>query len=203
MAPRESHRKYRPGEIAPFTGVYRVLHLRHRPPHEVILTKGQKFPRCRKCGDAVRFATEQLVDHEQVSSSELPAAAVLLVESEPSVHLTLKQVLELDGYNVTVAPSLNAALDMLRWRDFDAVITEYDLETQAAGLRLVQRLNTVTFPPVLIISTANPTVERLRSMLGTRVNYLVFKPIDLDELKSVLSRDLARRSVQYQLAASV
>jgi DNA-binding NtrC family response regulator len=92
---------------------------------------------------------------------------------------------------------------MLRWRDFDAVITEYDLETQAAGLRLVQRLNTVTFPPVLIISTANPTVERLRSMLGTRVNYLVFKPIDLDELKSVLSRDLARRSVQYQLAASV
>lgn len=39
----------------PHTGIYRVIHAEHRLPHEVILFKEEKFPRCSKCQDRVRF----------------------------------------------------------------------------------------------------------------------------------------------------
>ncbi|HZU29857.1 MAG TPA: hypothetical protein VFB79_02005 [Candidatus Angelobacter sp.] len=43
------------GAIAPVTGIYRVIHVAHRLPHEVIISSGHHFPRCAKCADAVLF----------------------------------------------------------------------------------------------------------------------------------------------------
>src|SRR5690349_8257816 len=203
MVLSESHRKWKPGELVPASGIYRILHARHRGAHEAVLTKGQKFPKCLRCGERARFETVLLAADRSSLLRFLPPPSVLLVEQEPSVHVTLKQILENEGYTVTVASSVGAALDAMRRHDFDAVITEFDLETYAAGLKIVQRLHAVTLPPVVIVSTAHPTVERLRALLGSRVDYLVFKPIDLDELKSVLSRSLARRAIQLEMTAQV
>lgn len=48
-------KKYRPGEIVPESGVYRVTHDSHRLMHEATLLEGEKFPICRKCKLDVRF----------------------------------------------------------------------------------------------------------------------------------------------------
>ena len=37
------------------TGVYRITHRGHRQQHEATLRKGETFPRCSLCGDAVMF----------------------------------------------------------------------------------------------------------------------------------------------------
>jgi hypothetical protein len=52
MSVQKSHR---PGETVPETGVYVAVHDAHRPTHEVILRKGDVFPNCAQCGNAVRF----------------------------------------------------------------------------------------------------------------------------------------------------
>lgn len=46
---------HRPGSTVPHSGVYLVIHQKHRPTHEAILVEGQKFPDCAHCGAAVRF----------------------------------------------------------------------------------------------------------------------------------------------------
>ena len=46
---------YRTGESVPVTGVYSVTHDGHRLPHEVLILKNERFPRCAKCSDAVVF----------------------------------------------------------------------------------------------------------------------------------------------------
>jgi hypothetical protein len=46
---------YKTGEEIPASGVYCVTHLAHRLPHEVMLLKGEKFPRCQRCSDTVSF----------------------------------------------------------------------------------------------------------------------------------------------------
>lgn len=46
---------FRTGELAPETGIYRVVHTGHRLPHEVVILKGQRFPRCSKCTSSVLF----------------------------------------------------------------------------------------------------------------------------------------------------
>lgn len=52
---RSGPRVYETGGIVPETGIYRVIHVAHRLPHEVVILKGERFPHCSKCADAVLF----------------------------------------------------------------------------------------------------------------------------------------------------
>jgi hypothetical protein len=56
------------GAIIPESGIYRVAHSAHRLPHEVTLLKGETFPKCQKCADAVTFESgegTELQDHRE------------------------------------------------------------------------------------------------------------------------------------------
>jgi len=46
---------FKPGETAPQSGIYKVLHYQHRLYHEVTILAGQSLPECRRCGQEVRF----------------------------------------------------------------------------------------------------------------------------------------------------
>ena len=44
------------GQIIPESGIYEVLHEQdHRPRHESVLVKGDRFPFCESCNERVRF----------------------------------------------------------------------------------------------------------------------------------------------------
>jgi hypothetical protein len=43
------------GQTVPVTGIYRVQHVEHRGPHEVVAVQGERFPGCRECRDQVTF----------------------------------------------------------------------------------------------------------------------------------------------------
>jgi hypothetical protein len=47
--------RYKTGEEILVSGVYHVTHSAHRLPHEVMLLRGEKFPKCQACSDAVAF----------------------------------------------------------------------------------------------------------------------------------------------------
>lgn len=51
----DSSSRFVPGAIAPRSGVYKVHHYAHRMPHLVIVIAGTVLPRCKRCGDKVRF----------------------------------------------------------------------------------------------------------------------------------------------------
>ena len=46
---------FKPGECAPESGVYRVVHHAHRMPHDATVERGTLFPTCGRCGDRARF----------------------------------------------------------------------------------------------------------------------------------------------------
>jgi hypothetical protein len=45
----------KPGEICSQSGLYRVIHRAHRMPHKAVISQGDIFPSCSRCGAAVRF----------------------------------------------------------------------------------------------------------------------------------------------------
>ena len=47
--------RFSTGDTVPVTGLYLILHAAHRLPHEALLLKGEKFPRCAKCANRVGF----------------------------------------------------------------------------------------------------------------------------------------------------
>jgi hypothetical protein len=46
---------FKPGEVVLTSGAYRVHHASHRLMHAATLLLGDRFPRCRQCGEQVRF----------------------------------------------------------------------------------------------------------------------------------------------------
>jgi len=71
---------YGTGEEILHDGIYRVIHRQHRLPHEVTLLRGQRFPKCAQCQDAVKFqllreaalADDALDPRWQIRLYELP-----------------------------------------------------------------------------------------------------------------------------------
>ncbi len=55
MKQAKAKQDFKPGEKAPASGVYLVIHKDHRAEHDVTLFQDEKFPPCARCGESVRF----------------------------------------------------------------------------------------------------------------------------------------------------
>lgn len=55
MATAPLKRSFSPGDVAPVSGTFRVVHSSHRADHRVLVIKGDEFPACRRCGREVTF----------------------------------------------------------------------------------------------------------------------------------------------------
>jgi hypothetical protein len=62
-------KKYRPGDVVPESGIYRVTHDAHRLMHEATLLEGQRFPICKKCNHDVRFELRRQVKNPTKNTS--------------------------------------------------------------------------------------------------------------------------------------
>jgi DNA-binding response OmpR family regulator len=120
--------------------------------------------------------------------------SVLLVDPEPGVIVTLRMILERDGYVVSTATSYHEATTLLQNESWDILITELDLEAEALGLRLAGEAKSLAYHPALFVYASYPNVERLRAALALRVDYCGFKPLEVDEIRNVVRLLLARNS---------
>lgn len=120
--------------------------------------------------------------------------SVLLVDPEPSVIVTLRMILEQDGYQVSTATSYAAAAALLQSESWDILITELDLEADALGLRLAREAKSLEYHPAIFVYVSYPNVERLRAALALRVDYCGFKPLEVDEIRKVVRLLVARNS---------
>lgn len=56
--------QYRPGQLVPKSGIYRVVHDRaHIETHDVTAVIGERFPPCHHCGQHPRFMLERTAHH--------------------------------------------------------------------------------------------------------------------------------------------
>jgi hypothetical protein len=63
--------EFRPGDICVQSGVYSVTHVAHRAPHKLVIKKGDTFPHCNGCTDAVRFhLVKQSGGEEKILSNQ-------------------------------------------------------------------------------------------------------------------------------------
>lgn len=64
MIEASRQRTYTAGELAPVSGIYRVLHpINHRSSHEALIIRGEQLPACRTCGPSVRFEVVRNLSH--------------------------------------------------------------------------------------------------------------------------------------------
>ena len=70
---------FKPGQLVPRSGIYCVEHRPHRLMHTAKLTTNTHFPRCKQCGDAVRFTLIRALKDGQI----VPFRTTTLLEAYP------------------------------------------------------------------------------------------------------------------------
>ena len=81
---------------------------------------------------------------------------VLLVDDEVSVLLTMKAILEISGFDVDTAASAREAKSKLKLREYQMVITDMRMESDAAGRDVIQAARTAPYHPAVALLTAFP-----------------------------------------------
>lgn len=193
MPEREHAVRYAPGELSPRSGIYRIFHAGHRPDHEAAMLAGERFPKCRICGAAVRF--QLVVATKGSAATKRGNPSVLIASDQRSAAGRLRSILRERGFSVAVAADADAAREQLERHACDAVITNLHLGPDRSGLEVARYAKQLSPTPLVFVYTSSPSTEAMREILRTRVDYCVLEPLNPTEVSSALETLMARRSL--------
>jgi DNA-binding response OmpR family regulator len=81
---------------------------------------------------------------------------VLLVDDEVTVLLTMKAVLEISGFDVDTAASAREGKSKIKLREYQMIITDMRMESDAAGREVIQAARNAAYHPAVALLTAFP-----------------------------------------------
>ena len=121
------------------------------------------------------------------------APAVLLVDDEPGVLYTLREVLTERGHRVLTAPSGATALPQLD--DAAVVVTDLQMPGMSGyeATEALRRQHSAATLPVIALTAGALVSERERALVHGMTDFLT-KPIDPPRLQAALLRALAGRA---------
>jgi len=105
---------------------------------------------------------------------------ILLVDDELAILLTLKAILEMNGFEVETAASAREAMQKLEQGVFQMVITDMRMETETAGYDVIRAARQQTYNPATSILTAYPSLGTDWKSRGAQS--LLVKPVNTQDL---------------------
>jgi two-component system response regulator HydG len=119
---------------------------------------------------------------------------ILVVEDDQAHAEALQLALEAEGYEVECAEETEAALDRLRVREFDLVLTDLVLG-ERDGLELLREARRMLPDLSVFLITGHGSIETaVRAMREGAADYLT-KPVNLAELRTRVVRELEKRAL--------
>lgn len=105
---------------------------------------------------------------------------ILLVDDELAILLTLRAILEMNGFEVETAASAKEAEQKLSHGTYEMVITDMRMETETAGYDVIRTARQQSYNPATAILTAYPTLGNEWQSKGAQS--LLVKPVNMQEL---------------------
>jgi CheY-like chemotaxis protein len=121
---------------------------------------------------------------------ELELARVLLVDDDLTSRLTLKAVLEAGGYFVDSAASAAEAVGKLDSRQYELVLSDLQMESPEAGLKVLAHARLMEYKPATAILT---TYQNKRA---DNRKPLLIEPEDLPSLLSKVADLISQRAAR-------
>jgi DNA-binding NtrC family response regulator len=105
---------------------------------------------------------------------------ILLVDDELAILLTLRAILEMNGFEVETAASAREAEGKLIHGDFHMVITDMRMETETAGYDVIRMAKQQSYNPAVAILTAYPSLGSDWKSRGAES--MLVKPMNANDL---------------------
>lgn len=126
------------------------------------------------------------------------AARLLMVDDEENVAVTLRAVLEREGYLVWTAASASEVDALVDQQEFDAAIVDLKLGDDD-GIDVLKRLRTRQPDCVAIMLTGYASVESAIAAIRQGAYDYLTKPTDLDQLKMTVLGAVERSAISRAL----
>src|SRR6201995_1125481 len=131
---------------------------------------------------------------------DLPKRRVLLVDDEVAVLLTMKAVLEISGFDVDTATSAHEGRSKIRTREYQMVITDMRMESDAAGREVIQAARTAPYHPAVALLTAFPLSDEDWQDMGA--DKMLVKPMQTALLLKQIEKLLETHSAKLAKISS-
>jgi response regulator RpfG family c-di-GMP phosphodiesterase len=131
------------------------------------------------------------------TSMAADAGRILVVEDEAGMRLLLETLLEAEGHKVEVADSGEAALELLRARDYQLLVTDLRMPG-LDGMELIRQARAWHPELPVIMVTGYATVDNAVLALRRGVNDYLTKPFDIQDLRRSVARALEERRLREQ-----
>lgn len=126
---------------------------------------------------------------EHVDDEAEPAARILVVDDERVIRDILCEFLALEGYSVHSAEDGDAAMQELRIRPYDIVISDLKMP-RVSGIELLEKITEGKINVLTIIMTGFGTVETAIEAMKKGAYDYVLKPFKVEEVVRIIQRGL-------------
>jgi DNA-binding response OmpR family regulator len=130
----------------------------------------------------------------------LPKRRVLLVDDEVPVLLTMKAVLEISGFEVDTATSAHEGRSKIRTHEYQMVITDMRMESDAAGREVIHAARTASYHPAVALLTAYPVDDDEWQNMGA--DRMLVKPMQTPVLIRQLEKLLESHAAKLAKISS-
>lgn len=124
---------------------------------------------------------------------------VLFVDDEPNIRLTLPAILEMNGYQVTVAATVAEALSAIHSQVFDVLLSDLNISHPADGFTVVGAMRSVQPQCVTLILTGYPAFETALQAIRSHVDDYLTKPADINYLLRTIREKLVGPRIKAAL----
>jgi CheY-like chemotaxis protein len=138
---------------------------------------------------ASKRADVQNASKPKTESGIVPARSrrVLIVDDEPLVLKSVARVVRLMGYDVTLAADGYEAIERLRARPFDVIVSDVSMP-QMDGFELLKRVREIDRRVPVVLATGTPDERDAQAALDLGAFQYLVKPVDPGRLRLVLEQ---------------
>lgn len=119
---------------------------------------------------------------------------MLFVDDEPSIRLTLPEILRLHGHAVEVASTVAEALAAISARIFDVLISDLNIGNPGDGFTVVSAMRRTQPQCVTLILTGYPGFETALQAIRNQVDDYLVKPTQVEQLVETIERKINQRT---------
>jgi len=125
---------------------------------------------------------------------------VLLVDDDVAILLTMKAVLEISGFDVDTAASAREGKSRIKLREYQMIITDMRMESDAAGREVIQAARHASYHPAVALLTSFPVDEGEWQDMGA--DKMLVKPMQTAVLLRQIEKLMETHAAKLQRLSS-
>ncbi|MBR3813921.1 MAG: sigma-54-dependent Fis family transcriptional regulator [Spirochaetaceae bacterium] len=122
---------------------------------------------------------------------------ILIIDDEKNIREGLAAALEMDGYNVVLAPDGETGLQLVGRGDIDLVITDLRMPG-ISGEEVLAKVTSESPGLPVIVLTGHGTIDSAVDAMRAGAYDFLTKPLNLDRLSLIVKRALQNRELSLQ-----